>query len=106
MSYSLNGNLILKPYQKQKKLESKQVVTGLQGVAQKDGIEKMELLVDTLLSLGDNQKVVPKGSLVYFREETLHVQKWPRAVLKSEDYPEGFVIGNIRDVLYIEEGCE
>jgi len=101
---SLNGNLILEPYKRQKEIETTQVVTGLATTANKIGIEMLELLVDTPVNLGDNvTKNLSKGARIYFRREILDISKWPRTVYESEQFPGGFVIGNIRDILYIEE---
>lgn len=103
-SYSLNGNLILTPYRKAKELETTEVATGFVMTANKLGIEPLILLVDTVIQLCNNEKkVVPKGSKIYFKQETLHVQKWPRAIMESDHFPEGFVVGHIKDALFIEE---
>lgn len=103
-TYSLNGNLILTPYRKAKTLEATQAATGFAMAAQKIGIEPLELLVDTVIDLSDNEKkVIPKGSKIYFKEETLHVQKWPRAIMESDKFSDGFVVGHMKDVLFIEE---
>lgn len=103
MKMSLNGNLILTPYRKTKELEATQVATGFAITKNKVGIESLELLVDTQVFLGDNSKELPKGTKVYFKESTLHVQQWPREIFEDESFPEGFVIGHINDVLFVEE---
>jgi hypothetical protein len=102
---SLNGNLILKPYKRQKEIETKQIVTGLSVTANKTGVEMLELLVDTPVNLGDNvTKNLGKGAKIYFRREVLDIAKWPRDIYEpSEDFPEGFVVGSIKDILYIKE---
>lgn len=104
MKTALNGNLILTPYNKVKKLETSQTTTGFAMTKQKVGIDSLELLVDTHLMLSNNEtKLLKKGSKVFFKEETLYTQKWPRAVMESEMFPEGFVVGHAKDVLFIEE---
>lgn len=106
-SYSLNGNLILTPYKKTKELTTKQAATGFAVAAQKVGVEPLELLVDTIIPMGHNmERLVKKGSKIYFKEETLHIQKWPRAVMESDFFPDGFVVGHVNDVLFIEEADE
>lgn len=102
MKTSLNGNLILKPYNKTKELRATEVASGFVMTANKIGIESLELLVDAMIRLGDNQITLPKGSKVYFKEETLHTQNWPRKIFESEEFPGGFVVGSISDVLFIE----
>lgn len=103
-TFSLNGNLILKPYNKTRELKPKQAATGFAIAAQKIGVESLELLVDTVLDLGDNEKrTVRKGSKIYFKEETLHIKKWSRSVMESEMFPEGFIVGDMKDILFIEE---
>lgn len=103
MKLSLNGNLILKPYTKTKELKQTQVVTGLSIMANKVGVEPLELLVDTMVTIGDTNIQLPKGSKIYFTEEMLTVQQWPRKVFELEGFEGGFVIGNIKDVLFAEE---
>lgn len=103
-AYSLNGNLILTPYTKAKKLETTQAATGFAMAKQKVGVECLELLVDTVIDLSDNKKrMISKGSKIYFKEETLHIQKWPRTIMESDLFPEGFVVGHMKDVLFVEE---
>lgn len=102
--YSLNGNLILTPYRKAKELTTKQAATGFAIAAQKIGVEPLELLVDTVVNLGDNtQRTIKKGSKIYFKEAVLHVQKWPREIMESDFFPGGFVIGSINDAVFVEE---
>jgi hypothetical protein len=103
-AYSLNGNLILTPYRKTKTLEATQAATGFAMAAQKISIEPLELLVDTVVDLGNNKtRVIEKGSKIFFKEETLHIHKWPRAIMESDMFPDGFVVGHMKDVLFIEE---
>lgn len=103
-AYSLNGNLILTPFRKAKELKATQAATGFAMAAQKIGVESLELLVDTIVDLGNNEsRVITKGSKIYFKEETLHTQKWPRAIMESDIFSDGFVVGHMRDVLFIEE---
>jgi hypothetical protein len=101
---SINGNLILKPYNKTKELRATEVASGFVMTANKIGVESLELLVDATFNLGDNRIILPKGCKIYFKEETLHTQKWPRQIFESEEFPEGFVVGNIADVLFFEQG--
>lgn len=103
MKLSLNGNLILSPFRKTKELETKQAATGFAIAKQKVGVEALELLVDTVLVFGHNKtEKVSKGTKIYFKENTLHVQNWPREILENEEFPEGFVVGHINDVLFID----
>lgn len=100
MKTSINGNLILKPYNKTKELRSTEVASGFVMTANKIGLESLELLVDATFNIGNNIVNLPKGSKVYFKEETLHTQKWPRQIFESEEFPGGFVVGSIADVLF------
>lgn len=106
MKTALNNNLILKPYNKTRGLETKQVATGFSITAQKTGIESLELLVDTVLNIGYNQKRLLKGSKLFFKEAILYTQPWTKEVFTNDDFSDGFIIGNIADVLYIEEKDE
>lgn len=103
MRTSINNNLILKPYLKTKELRPTEVASGFVMTANKIGVEALELLVDAVIVLGNNKHItLEKGSKIYFKEETLHTQHWPRKVFESEQFPEGFVVGNVSDVLFFE----
>jgi hypothetical protein len=103
MKTSLNNNLILTPYKKTKELKTTQVATGFAVTANKVGVDFLELLVDAVIQIGNNQPMsVAKGARVYFKEETLHTQQWPRKVFESELFPEGFVVANSGDILFID----
>lgn len=103
-AYSLNGNLVLTPFRKAKELKATQAATGFAMAAQKIGVESLELLLDTVVDLGNNKtRVIEKGSKIYFKEETLHIHKWSRAIMESDMFPDGFVVGHMKDVLFIEE---
>lgn len=102
MITSINGNLILKPYNKTKELRATEVASGFVMTANKIGVESLELLVDATVNLGNNTVNVPKGAKIYFKEETLHAQKWPRQIFESQEFPEGFVVGSVTDVLFFE----
>jgi hypothetical protein len=99
---SINGNLILKPYLKTKELRTTEVASGFVMTANKIGIEPLELLVDTTINLGQNIITLRKGSKIYFKEETLHTQKWSRNIFESEQFPNGFVVGSVSDILFFD----
>jgi uncharacterized protein YcnI len=101
MKVSVNNNLILSPYTKTKELKEKQVATGFSITANKIGVEPLELLVDTKIISGNIEMDLKKGTKIYFKEETLYTQQWPRKVFESPDFQEGFVVGNWSDVLYV-----
>jgi hypothetical protein len=104
---SINGNLILKPYNKTKELRATEVASGFVMTANKIGLESLELLVDAIININSNKIInLPKGTKVYFKEETLHNQKWPRQIFESEEFPEGFVVGSFVDVLFFEDQGE
>jgi hypothetical protein len=100
MKISINGNLILRPYNKTKELRATEVASGFVMTANKIGVESLELLVDAALSIGNNNITLLKGAKIYFKEETLHTQKWPRQIFESQEFPDGFVVGNVADVLF------
>jgi|VirMetMinimDraft_7_1064189.scaffolds.fasta_scaffold20257_2 hypothetical protein len=102
--YALNGNLILTPFRKSRELKTTEGATGFAMVSNKIGVEPLELLVDTVINLSDNgTKTIKKGSKIYFKEETLHTQKWSRAIFESDIFPDGFIVGQLQHVLFVEE---
>lgn len=103
---SMNGNLILKPYKSVKELQAKETVTGFAGVANKTGIESLELLVDAELNMGHNIKTIRKGSKIYYKKESLDILPWSKVVYNNEDFPEGFIVGTANDIVFIKEADE
>jgi hypothetical protein len=102
---SINGHLILTPYTKTKELRTTEAARGFAVTENKVAVDYLELLVDALVNLGQNSQVnLPKGTKIYFKEEVLHTQKWPREVYQkgSEDFPEGFVLGYVPDIVFYE----
>ena len=100
---SMNGNLILKPYKNVKELQAKETVTGFAGVANKTGIESLELLVDAELNMGHNTKVIKKGSRIFFKREVLDVIPWSKVIYQNEKFPEGFIVGMANEIIFVEE---
>ena len=105
--YAFNGHLILEPYKKTKELKTTQAATGFSMVSNKVGAEPLELLVDTIVPMGHNMdRLIEKGAKIYFKEHTLFTQKWPREIFEADGFENGFVVGHIKDVLFIEENNE
>jgi hypothetical protein len=102
MKQSFNGNLILKPYRKTRQLEEHRGATGFAMTKQKVGIEGLELLVDASV----DSRYFYKGTVFHFKEETLYNQPWAKQIFENEEFPEGFIIGNMKDVVFVEEKSE
>ena len=100
---SFNGNLILKPHKKIRQLEEHQAVTGFAITKQKVGVEGLELLVDAAIEIGNNIKWINKGTKIYFKEETLYTKPWAKQILESEEFPDGFIVGEMKDVIFVED---
>lgn len=101
---SINGNLILKPSTKTKELREKQVNRGLVGVENKVAVVGLELLVDAHVNLGyNNIRTLDKGSIVFFKESVLDVNKWSKEIYHTEGLADGFVIANIAEAAFVEE---
>jgi hypothetical protein len=99
MKQSFNGNLILEPYKKTRQLEEHQAVTGFSMTKQKVGVEGLVLLVDASV----DSKYFSKGTVFYFKEEDLYTKPWARKILESEEFPDGFVVGEMKDVIFVED---
>ena len=104
MKYAVNGVLVLNPYKKSKQLEVQESIKGFASVANKTGMESLELLVDTFVSLGHNSmRTIPKGSKIFFKREILDVMPWSKVIYQTEEFPDGFIVGNMNEVIFIEE---
>jgi hypothetical protein len=99
---SCNNHLILSPYKKTKEIKQTEVATGFVMAQAKVSIEPLELLADAIVLNSVETLVIPKGSLIYFKEETLMTQQWSRKVYNSEVFSEGFILGNFNDVVFME----
>ena len=94
MTFSVNNRFIVEQYIK-KGLQPK-MQGGIATPGQRDGLAGLKVLVGTVLSDG---RKVPKGSLVYVKEETLHTQPWASKLFSCDTIPEKFLI---LESIYVE----
>lgn len=97
MKFSLNNRLIVEQYIKEG-LKAK-VSGGIATPGQRDGLKGLKTLIETTLSDG---RRIPKGSMAYVREETLHTQQWASKPMTSDAIPEKFIILDLAYVDFID----
>lgn len=96
-SKSFNGKLILEVY-KQAELKA-EIKSGWATLSQKACLKGLKTLVEAKLADGS---IIPAGSVVYIKEETLHTAPWAKIRLKNETLPSEFILANINEVEYVE----
>ena len=96
-SCSFNNRFIVEMYKKEA-LRSKEK-HGFAMIDQKLSLKGLKLLVNARLNDGT---VVPKDSLVYVKEETLHTQQWAQKALECEGVSEPFLVVDLNYVEFIE----
>jgi hypothetical protein len=99
MLKSVNNHLILEKYVTDGSLQT-EIKNGFAFTKQKIAAKGLKVLVTT--QCGDI--VVPEGSIAYIREEDLHNKEWAKRVLSCDAIPNGFIVANIVDVLFISDG--
>lgn len=91
---SMNNRLVVEAYQKEG-LKSK-TSNGFAYIEQKVSLKGLEVLMDAKLADGT---FVPKGSVAYVKEETLHTQQWATKVMQCDTFDKPFLI---IDALHVE----
>jgi hypothetical protein len=86
MFYAANNNVICKPHPLSGGLKA-EVKSGVAFVKQKQDIIELEVLQNSSILEGQQSIPIPKGSIVYVREERLTTLSWGKQVqkLKGED---------------------
>jgi hypothetical protein len=94
--FSVNNKLILEPYVKEA-LKAK-VQGGIAIPGQRDGVKGLRLLVNAMLNDG---KSIPKGSIVYIKEEALHNHSWASKVNTCDAFSDKFMTADYSFVEFI-----
>lgn len=93
MTFSINNRLVLEVYNKTGL--SAKVQNGIATPGQRDGLKGLRVLVGTVLPDGRH---VPKGSVAYIKEETLHTQPWASKLLTCDFLTEKFILAELQCV--------
>ena len=93
---SFNNRLVVEAYQKEG-LKST-VSNGFAFIQQKVSVKGLTVLMDSQLSDGT---FIPKGSIAYIKEESLHTAPWAQKILESDTMKTPFIIVDITNVEYI-----
>lgn len=93
---SFNNRLVVETYQKQG-LQSK-VSNGFAFVEQKVTVKGLTVLVDAKLADGT---YVPRGSIAYIKEESLHTQPWAQKIYECDFIKGQFIVVDMTFVDFI-----
>ena len=96
---SLNGKLLLKPYEGEKKVGAK-ITGGFATVAQKSNLIGLEVLSDFNRDT-EGSPIIKKGDTVYFSEEILYASDWARKTYECAAIEEKFIIADIGSAICV-----
>lgn len=94
--FSVNNRLVVEAYKKEG-LKS-DVKNGFATIAQKVSVKGLTVLMDAKLADGT---LVPRGSVAYIKEETLHNQQWAQKALEADTIGVPFLIVDLTHVEFI-----
>ena len=91
---------IVKAYNTDGALKSKQMAVGLVGVEQKTTLVGLELLTEVVVMQGGQSYHFFRGDKAYIREEYLHTQPWAKKKLTAEGIEGEFIIVDLAMIEY------
>lgn len=100
---TVNNKIFCEPYTGGKGLKS-EVKSGFATVQQKNNLVGLKVLANAVVKHGDRLMEIPKGSVLYFNEETLYVQQQYHAPLKNDVLGEPCVIADFSHVIGVKIG--
>ena len=108
MKISLNGKFIVSPYMNKNQIEASSGM-GFARIQQKIALKGLKLLVpvqlDKPLKLSSQDSkilVIPKGSMVYVKEEQLFTQAWAKNIQECDAIEEKFIIVDAQHVEFVD----
>lgn len=100
MKFSLNNRFITEQYVKEG-LKS-EVKGGIATPGQRDNLKGLKLLVDTVLILSGDERVIPAGSTVYIKEKALHEHAFFSQPLSCPAIAGKFLIVDLQFIEFID----
>jgi len=98
---SLNNKFVVEPYKGDRTLKANSA-SGFAIVQQKVSIIGLRLLVDSLVQVGPQaRETLPKGSMIYVREELLFTQEWAKKVYESDAIEGKFILVDASQVEFV-----
>lgn len=95
---SFSNKLIVEVYQRESAPRA-EIRNGWATVGQKNTLKGLTVLVSANLSDGT---YIPRGSVAYIKEETLHTAAWAAKNLKSDTVSGEFIVVPLSEVEYID----
>lgn len=100
---SVNNKIFCEPYTGGKSLKS-EVKSGFATVQQKNNLVGLKVIADATITVGARTLEIPKGSVVFFNEETLYVHQQYHAPIKNNVFEEPCVIADFNHVIGVKIG--
>lgn len=110
---SYNNRFIVEPYAGDRTIKTT-AGSGFAMIQQKVSLKGLKLLADVVLidkpafntSEGLKSQIVPKGSIIYIKEELLFTQQWAKQILECEAIEGKFIIvdGQYVEMIDINRG--
>jgi hypothetical protein len=98
--FSMN-KLVVEAYEGDRSLRSNNA-TGFAMIDQRSAIKGLKTLADAWLAVGSSHtELVPKGSMVYIREELFFQPGWAQKIYTSDDIEGRFIIVDPVNVEFI-----
>lgn len=97
---SMNNRLVLEVYKTDKALKA-MVQNGIARPEQKTAVKGLRVLMNAMISNATGNYVIPKNSVAYIREQTLHTNNLFTTALQSDALEEPFIIVDLSYVEFI-----
>jgi hypothetical protein len=99
--FTINNKFIVEPYNSDRALKSV-VKNGFATIAQKVRVVGLKLLMDAVIKdNSETSRIVPKGSLVYLKEEFLHTNQGIKRTYESDAVEGEFTIVEMAYVEFV-----
>jgi hypothetical protein len=100
---SVNNKIFCEAYSGGKSLKS-EVKSGFATIQQKNNLVGLRVLADATVAFGTKTLDIPKGSVVFFNEETLYIHQQYHAPIKNNVFDEPCVVADFNHVIGVKIG--
>lgn len=97
-----NNRLMLEPYVGSNKIEAVGVKTGFATVKQKSSLIGLKVMADGLISIGNHTQEIKAGQVVFYEEEVLYTNGWPKKTYTCTGLKDKFVLAPVNQIVMIK----